>query len=115
VFELKTWIISSYVVGIFSCFIVSSASPFAQKIKKSDFGDKWPFTVNEGVLDCIGTNGFGEVIFTAKGVTYAVNGIASGTKKYKELKLIWKDEPRKDFGPKKDIGPIIQAGLKLCK
>ena len=89
------------------------ADPSSKKIKQSEFGKSWPFTVKEGVLACEGSNGFGAVTFTAKGVTYAINGVASGTKKYQDLKKIWKSDG--NLGLKVSVGPIIEMGLKLCK
>ncbi|MDQ3802462.1 MAG: YebY family protein [Acidobacteriota bacterium] len=65
-------------------------------------------------MACHGRNGVGAVIFTADGRTYAVNGIARGTKKYREVEEIWLDNPSIP-GAKRDIGPIIERGLKLCK
>ena len=96
------------VLGFSAC-----ADPFSKKIKQSEFGKSWPFTVNEGVLACEGSNGFGEVTFSAKGVTYAINGLARGTKKYQDFSKIWKSTGTS--GLKVDIGPIIEMGLKLCK
>ena len=81
-------------------------------ITKMDFGDKWPFTVNEGRLEC---EGFA-VIFHANGKAYGVNGAATGQKKYSDIKEIWADDPKyPDMNIKIDIGPIIEKGLKLCE
>jgi hypothetical protein len=93
----------------------SGLSASEAKITKQEFGDKWPFTVDEGILACKGTSSFGEVTFTANGKTYAVNGAARGTKKYIPADEIWADNPSPLGGPKKDIGPIIERGLKLCR
>jgi hypothetical protein len=89
-------------------------SPSEEKITKQEFGDKWPFTVGEGVLSCRGANGTGQVLFTANSKTYAVNGLARGTKMYASADEIWADNPFGP-GPKKDIGPVIERGLKLCR
>jgi hypothetical protein len=85
-----------------------------EKISKSDFGDDWPFTVEEGLLSCKGGDGFGAVIFSSNGITYAVNGIAKGRKIYNNIEAIWADNPAVP-GLKKNIGIIIDRGLKLCK
>lgn len=83
-------------------------------ITKADFGDAWPFTVDEGVLTGTGSGGVGEVTFTTNGVTYGVNGLANGTGKYAEIEAIWAANPSIP-GTKKDIGPIIKRGLELCQ
>ena len=84
------------------------------RITKQEFGDAWPFTVDEGILTCKGSGGLGAVVFTANGKTYGVNGIARGMKKYDEIDQIW--APHQSIpGAKKDIGQIIQRGLSLCR
>lgn len=78
-------------------------------ITEKEYGDKWPFTVKEGVLEC--RNG-SEVVFTAEGKTYALNGTAVGTKKYEAIEAIWKDDPAFP-GMKIGIGDLIRRGLDL--
>ncbi len=85
-----------------------------EKVTKREIGKSWPFTVNEGVLACDGSKGFGAVTFRASGVTYAVNGIAMGRKRYADVDKIWEADPS-GHAPRKNIGEIIDRGLKLCK
>ena len=101
------------------------------ELSKENYGEKWPFTVSSGVVDCHAN----QITFTANGKTYGINGIAVGTNKYLNIGSIWKDDPEfyelakaikkddeslddvvKDLGgpTKIDIGPIIDAGLTLC-
>ena len=89
-------------------------SPSEAEVSREEFGAKWPLTVDRGVLSCNGSNGVGQVFFTSGGKTYAVNGLARGTKKYPPADEIWADNPSGP-GPKKDIGPLIERGLKLCR
>ena len=91
-----------------------SLSPSEAEVSREEFGSKWPLTVDRGVLSCNGSNGTGQVFFTAGGKTYAVNGLARGTKKYPSVDEIWADNPAGP-GPKKDIGPLIERGLQLCR
>ncbi len=91
-----------------------SLSPSEVKITKQEFGAAWAFTVDEGVLSCKGSNGIGEVLFTANGKTYAVNGTAKGTKKYLPIDDIWAADPS-IAGAKKNISAFIEKGLKLCQ
>jgi hypothetical protein len=80
-----------------------------EKVSQAMFGDKWPLIVDEGLLSC---HGAGEVTFYHKGKTYAVNGLAKSAGKL-DIRPIWKDSEEK-YVPKKDLGPLINAGLKLC-
>jgi Protein of unknown function (DUF2511) len=81
------------------------------EISQAEFGDKWPFTVASGRLECVPPS---KVIFHAGGTTYAVNGMASSDKRYREIRPIWKDNPEIP-GTKINIGPIIDRGFALCK
>ena len=99
-----------------------------KRIKAEDFGEAWPFTVSEGVLSCSGASA---VTFTANGVTYAVNGMAS-TAGFADIEPIWKfnwsmyeeiakalnitaQEAKAQVGPVRiNIGPIIDTGFALC-
>ncbi len=88
------------------------------KITQAEYGDKWPFTVSEGVLHyrdtgvTVGTTRMIEVLFTANGVTYALNGTAKENSSYTNVDSIWAKNPSLP-GIKKDIGPIIDRGLAL--
>lgn len=88
-------------------------------ITKQQYGDKWPFTVSKGTLECVPP---GIITFHTKRNTYAVNGLAS-SRGYAEIDKIWRDDPKKKISPdqpsslmtKVDLGPIIERGLELCK
>lgn len=84
-----------------------------QEVKREDFGDAWPFTVENGVVTCRGT---GSVLFVTDRQIYAVNGLAISDGKYQNIKEIWRDNPnRGSYGPVKvSIAPIIDLGLSLC-
>lgn len=113
---------------------ILSASPVEQppavinrhevRITQGEYGDAWPFTVDSGVLagnptDLRLSNGtaLAEVTFTAEGKTYYVNGTAKGTGRYAELDDIWARDASapKELGLKKNMGPIIERGLKLAR
>ena len=117
------------VVMLFSITIILSCSGTNAEpgvlVTKSEFGNKWPFTVNKGRLECRGIS----VIFHAKGKAYAVNGSAR-TEGYAKINEIWKDDqeklkilkeafPNEEIEsvsvPKISIGPIIDKGLSLCE
>jgi hypothetical protein len=95
-----------------------------ETISAGEYGKEWPFTVSSGRLAC---SGAGAVTFTAKGKTYAVNGLAMSDHRNSNIREIWKDDSesehakymlkqgRPDLVPKVSISPIINRGLKLCK
>lgn len=82
-------------------------------VTKSDMGAEWPLTVDEGTLQCEGSGGVGQVTIEVDGTTYAVNGSAKGNEANEAIDPIWADGTTP--GLKKDIGPLIQEGLRLCK
>ncbi|MGH3042597.1 MAG: DUF2511 domain-containing protein [Gaiellaceae bacterium] len=86
--------------------------PRSTRITRSEFGDDWPFTVEEAELRGAGSHGFGSVTIKVNGTEYALNGIAKGQHRFEDVELIWADDL--ETGAKKNIGPIIDRGLKLC-
>lgn len=83
-------------------------------ISQSDMGKKWPLKADTGELACDGSNGIGDVTFTAPdGTVYAVNGSAKSAG-FDDIRPIWANDPKLGMGLKKDIGPLIQRGLALC-
>jgi Protein of unknown function (DUF2511) len=75
------------------------------EIRKTEYGDRWPFAIQQGRLRC---EGAGAVILTVQGKDYAVNGMAST--RYASMQPVWKST--NDPG---DVGRIISRGLTLCK
>lgn len=90
--------------------IIPTKHTSENQITQANFGDKWPLTVSSGEIQCINQM----VIFTVQGTIYAVNGTAKTHSNYKDIREIWADSPQ-GMGLKKDIGPLINYGLKLCK
>lgn len=93
-------------------------------VSRSEFGAKWPFTVDHGILRAVrfnalaGSSEIGHliaVLFEASdGVVYAINGMADSWAKefgWEDVHPIW---AAGDGFPKKDISPIIDAGRKLA-
>jgi hypothetical protein len=86
-------------------------------VTQEEYGEKWPFTVSKGKLECFHP---GIVTFSVKDKTYAVNGLAS-SRGYSDINEIWKDEPNQEKSEqtpkliaKLDLGKIIYKGLDLC-
>ena len=81
----------------------------AERVKRSDYGDAWPLTVDSGTLRC---EGAGAVVFVAPdGTEYGVNGMAS---KYADIDPIWVAPDPSLPNLRKSIGPLIERGLALC-
>jgi hypothetical protein len=104
------------VLGMVFLFISAGCSTGSEgsggaTISKDTFSGEWPFTVDEGVLNC---EGAGAVTFTANGTTYAVNGTARGATSFPDVDPIWAKDPDR-FAPRIYIGDVIQEGLKLCE
>jgi hypothetical protein len=88
-----------------------------RRISRAEFGNRWPFTVGEGLLRCEGQ----AVTFTSGGTTYAINGTALSRMKveptWREAREVWAREPNPQLPGvdlRKDISPIINLGLTLC-
>lgn len=106
--------------GVTSAFVVSlliaaacdaheDAASNTLEVARSDFGNAWPLTVGGGTLRCTGA---GAVTFEAEGTVYEVNGLAGTQNLGADIDPIWEDA---GHGLKKNIGPLINRGLKLCK
>lgn len=83
-------------------------------IAKAQFGDKWIFKIDEGLLECRGENSIGEIVLTSGGKTYAINGVAKQSGKYAPTEEILLDNS-KAAAMKNDLSPFINEGLKMCK
>jgi len=121
-------------------FLLVPAISFAESarpLSKVQFGDKWPLSVDKGVVKCLPI-GNGAVVFEAKGKVYAVNGTARGFAKKRGFLLIdeiWINDPNyhqmikeiaasekkpvkeimKIIKPTKvSISPILDSGVSLC-
>lgn len=83
----------------------------AGEVTSADFGSDWPLTVDSGTLHCDGSDGIGLAYITTSEGTFALNGTAKS--RYDDIDPIW--AAGDDGIPKKDISPLIDAALKLCK
>ena len=92
----------------------SAPSPNEVELTAQQFGDRWPFTVDTGIVRC---ESYGHphrvgrppsnrasswqnsaVTFEADGVIYGVNGRARGSGAYREVDPIWRTAPPLNFG-----------------
>ena len=92
--------------------------PHGREVTRAEFGERWPFSVERGVVDCVGVS---EAVFRANGVTYAINGRARSLAKshgYVDLadSDIWRDDPRyPGTGLKVSIHGMINLALQQCQ
>ncbi len=83
-------------------------------ISRAELGEDWPLTVDDGVLKCDDAS---RVTFTTGGVIYAVNGTAAGFADrfgWKSINDLSVPDPNY-AGLIKDMRPLINRGLALCK
>jgi hypothetical protein len=90
-------------------FLVASCKDNERVVKKEDYGDDWPFTVQIGTIKCL--EGIAPVL-SAGGHNYALNGHAMA-RGYRDLHLIWLPDPDTP-GLKKNISPFVDIGNALC-
>lgn len=87
-----------------------------QLISAEDYGEAWPFTVEEMHLSCFPGNAL--VVSDAEtGVMYPLNGVANAEAAalaLEPIEKVWRADP--DIaGAKVSLGPVIEQGLPLCK
>lgn len=101
--------------------LACSSTAFAAEVSKEldylSFGEDWPLTFQKAKVSCINKR-FVFVYNTDTDDRYPVNGNAKnavqvGKMEGEDLATVWADNP--DYkGLKKNIGPILDAGLALC-
>ena len=107
-------------LGLSACGSASSADGAKSEdghpkgyVSRATLGADWPLTTNDGVLACEGSGGVGSATITTDGTKYALNGIAKGRKDGADIDPVWAADDS-GLGLKKNIGPLIDAALKLC-
>jgi hypothetical protein len=93
--------------------ILSGCSSSEKRVSDSDFGDEWPFTVDNGTVECLGDPYV--IIFRSNGRTYALNDAARATEQYEDISVIVRTDDNYPGGQvKMDLSIIEFEGLKLC-
>jgi hypothetical protein len=77
-------------------------------VSRADLGEEWPLTVSNGLLRCEHGS---EVTFQADGTSYTLNRSASHGA-YSDIGPLLLDA---GGGVTKDLGPLVERGLRLCK
>ena len=88
--------------------------PSGRLVTRAEFGERWPFTVESGYVDCEGVY---EAVFRVGDKTYAINGTArswANRRGYLDITTsIWRDNPI-GMGLKVNIGEMIDLALREC-
>ncbi len=91
---------------------ITSCSKNTKRLSRSDFGDDWPFKVENGVVECLDGH---VVVFISGGESYALNDAARFSGDYKNLReIIRPDANYPGRKIKMDLSQIEFEGLKLC-
>ncbi|MEX5994343.1 YebY family protein [Providencia vermicola] len=109
-------------LALYSMLLVSTTFSVAaapiETVSKKQFGDDWPFTREEVMLECRG-NGALIVINPATLMQYPLNDVADSQMKNKEIKAQPIDVLLKPIDTQKAteerIQPLKLAAEKLCK
>ena len=101
---------------IFAVLLLAMSAPIHAEtltITSAEYGDKWPFTVNEVKLSC---RNVAAVLITANGKTYTLNGKAKTQfKQLPDSRDITKPNPKYGAGAVMTLpSDMIQRGLALC-
>ena len=104
---------------IFAVLLLAMSAPIHAEtltITSAEYGDKWPFTVNEVKLSC---RNVAAVLITANGKTYTLNGKAKTQfKQLPDSRDITKPNPKAALygvdGGMTLPSDMIQRGLALC-
>lgn len=114
-------------IAIAFAYFSNSDNKNERLITKEEFGEKWAFTVDKAILKCI--DGQSIVIIVDEKI-YGLNGVAKmwGEKLgYYDIDEIWLENlelkeslmksgvSEKDATSGMNIGPFLDAGLKLCE
>jgi len=85
-----------------------------RRISRSDYGDRWPFTVNDGILSCVALGKKSNVdiqgvYFRVGPITYGVNGSARG-RGGADVEAISKNVSRGE--PKKILNRVLEENRR---
>lgn len=97
----------------FAALMLCACGASGTKVTSAEYGDRWPFTIDEGTLRCDAESRRSRRLFVTlddgTGIMYALNGSARSFG-YPDHKSILK--PGKTGA---DLRPFIERGLTLCE
>jgi hypothetical protein len=94
--------------------LLSSCGPGGQEVTKAEYGDAWPFSVDQGTLICESSSGglLHSAVFRTGEEEYALNAVAEG-RGYPSVEPIWRNKPQYP-GVKTDLAPLVDRALQQC-
>lgn len=106
----KLAIVGVLAVAVAGLFVVDGHDKSTKQVTHAQYGDRWPLTVQSGTLKCLDHK---DVVIRVGETWYALNGTAKDDGSFEDIDPIWADDPNLP-GLKKNIGVLIDDGLKLC-
>ncbi|MEG4009894.1 DUF2511 domain-containing protein [Microcoleus sp. Pol11C1] len=84
-------------------------------VSEEQFKDQWPLTISSGRVSCVLNSRGGQIVtfIASDGKEYSLNGTAKGSGNFLPIEGLWKPDPTNPPA-KKNIGVLIDEGLKLC-
>lgn len=119
---MRRFVILCLTMALVACSGSSDKSKADSDVKvkyvtKAEYGEKWPFTFDDGLISCIKGGVFiadGKTLvkypLTGLSMTYMRNGMVLA----RPLEEVWLPNP-KNPGAKINVNPFIDEGLKLCE
>src|SRR5947209_14818060 len=105
----RAFLLTVVAVGWFAC-ASPPALPSGVPVSRAEYGDRWPFMVETGYVDCVPPSC---AVFRTGTTTYGLNGLAM-SHGFQDVRPIWRDDPSAP-GLKVNIGPMIDLALGRCK
>ena len=90
--------------------VLAAVDKDQQAISRADYGDDWPFTVEEGTLIC----DLRQVTFAHDGVVYGLNRTARATGLYEDIAPLQVEDASSEDG-RKSLEPLVEDGRDLCR
>ncbi|WP_417811042.1 DUF2511 domain-containing protein [Thalassospira alkalitolerans] len=90
--------------------LLSACGAAGTEVSSDQFGKRWPFTVQKGIVDCKPPQ---SAIFITNGKSYQLNGSAMSAG-YPPIDPIWRDNPEIP-GTKISLGEMIRLAREHCR
>jgi hypothetical protein len=98
----------------FSLAFLAACGSSGLEVTRAQYGDAWPFSVDQGTLSCK-TSGGGRLrsaVFKSEDTEYALNVVAEG-RGYASVEPIWRSNPQ-FLGAKIALAPMVALALQQC-
>ncbi len=94
--------------------LMPACGPDGLEVTRAQYGDAWPFAVDQGTLACTTSAGghIRSALFKVGEKEYGINATAE-TRGYASVEPIWRSDPQ-FLGRKIDLKPMVTLALELC-